>query len=207
MPPGLRPKLTRAPHSVVVCFGHRRLVSGPFHNDGDAPRAPRRDASTAECQRNYETGHQVAGQRGNREEGVMRSVPRSLSTVLTVAAIVFVPTVLGRGVVAGQGSASSASSSMNDRARFVGTYELVTTEVKDPATGKWSSTPHFNSNGYIIYAETGHMGVHIQPKVRARFAANAPTAEEAQAALLGYTAYFGSFTVNDKEKEKFVVHH
>src|SRR5260370_36648526 len=50
------------------------------------------------------------------------------------------------------------------------------------------------------------MGVHMQPKVRARFAASAPTAQEAQAALRGYTAYFGSFTVNDKEKEKFIVH-
>ena len=51
------------------------------------------------------------------------------------------------------------------------------------------------------------MGVHIQPKVRPRFASNPPTGEEAQAALRGYTAYFGSFTVNDKEKEKFVIHH
>ena len=51
------------------------------------------------------------------------------------------------------------------------------------------------------------MGVHIMPKVRARFTSNPPTGEEAQAALRGYTAYFGSFAVNDKEREKFVVHH
>jgi hypothetical protein len=51
------------------------------------------------------------------------------------------------------------------------------------------------------------MGVHIMPKVRARFAANPPTPEEALAAMRGYTAYFGSFTVNDKERDKFVVHH
>ena len=75
---------------------------------------------------------------------------------------------------------------MNDRARFIGTYELVTIEMKDPASGKWSPTPNFNSNGYIIYADTGHMGVHIQPKVRPRFAANVPTGEEAQAALRGH---------------------
>lgn len=128
----------------------------------------------------------------------MRSVTRSLTTVLTVAAAVFVPTVL----VAGQGG-----SSTNDRARFVGTYELVRTEAKDPATGTWAPTPNYNSNGYIIYADTGHMGVHIMPKVRARFTANPPPAAEAQAALRGYTAYFGSFEVNDKDKEKFVMHH
>jgi hypothetical protein len=51
------------------------------------------------------------------------------------------------------------------------------------------------------------MGVHIMPKVRARFTSNPPTGAEALAALRGYTAYFGSFTVNDKEKDKLVVHH
>jgi hypothetical protein len=83
----------------------------------------------------------------------------------------------------------------------------VTTEVRDAATGTWSPTPNFNSNGYIIYAETGHMAVHIMPKVRARFAANPPTGEEAQAALRGYAAYFGSFVVTDREPDRFVVHH
>jgi len=137
----------------------------------------------------------------------MRRVTRSLTSLLPIAVAVFMPTVLGRGTVAGQGAASRVSSSTNDPARFVGTYELITTEDKDPATGKWSPTPNFNSNGYIIYADTGHMGVHIQPKVRPRFAANPPTGEEAQVALRGYTAYFGSFTVDDKADEKFVVHH
>lgn len=140
----------------------------------------------------------------------MRSVTRSLTTVLSVAAVVFVPTALGRGSLAGQGAASPASSSMSDRARLVGTYELVTTEIKDPSTGRWSPTPNFNSNGYIIYAATGHMAVHIQPKVRTRFAATPPTpptGEEAQAAIRGYTARFGSFMVNDQEKDRFVVHH
>ena len=46
----------------------------------------------------------------------MRSVTRSLTTVLTVAAVVSVPTVLGRGIVAGQGAVSPPSSSMNESA-------------------------------------------------------------------------------------------
>jgi hypothetical protein len=137
----------------------------------------------------------------------MRSVTGSLATALMVAGVVLVPIAFGRGAAAGQGATAGAAAPVADRAKFVGTYELVTTEIKDPATGKWSQTPHFNSNGYIIYAETGHMGVHIQPKVRAHFAGNVPTGEEAKAALRGYTAYFGSFMVHDNEKEKFVVHH
>ena len=137
----------------------------------------------------------------------MTHVIRGLTTALTVAAVMLVPAVPGRGIVAGQGAASPASTSAGDRARLLGTYELVRTEVKDPASGDWSPTPNFNSNGYIIYAGTGHMGVHIQPKVRPRFTANPPAGDEAQAALRGYAAYFGSFTVNDSEKEKFDVHH
>ena len=87
---------------------------------------------------------------------------------------------------------------------FVGTYRLVFTEVKD-AKGQWSRTPDFNSIGYITYADTGHMGVHIMPRNRARFAENQPTPDEALAAIRGYTAYFGPFTVD--ETKKIVTHH
>lgn len=136
----------------------------------------------------------------------MKSLTRSLRTVLTVSTAVLMPTALGIGIAAGPSGASAAAQApMSDRAKFVGTYALVTTEVKDAATGKWSQTPNFNSNGYITYSDTGHMGVHIMPKVRAKFASNVPTDEEAQAALRGYTAYFGTYTVDDKDK--FVVHH
>ena len=136
----------------------------------------------------------------------MRSVTRNLRTVLTVAVAVSMPTALGgRAMAVPSVAASAAQASMTDRAKVVGTYSLVTTEVKDAATGKWSQTPNFNSIGYITYSDTGHMGVHIMPKIRAKFASNIPTGEEAKAALQGYTAYFGSFTVD--EKGKFVVHH
>lgn len=126
-----------------------------------------------------------------------------LAAAIGVSAIVLAPTVFGRDTVAAQSAAGSAAS---DRAKFPGAYELVTTEIKDPTTGRWIPTPGFSSNGYIIYAETGHMGVHIQPKGRKRFGGNIPTADEALEALRGYTAYFGSFTVNDKEHDKYVVH-
>ena len=94
---------------------------------------------------------------------------------------------------------------MSDRAKFVGTYRLITTEVKDAASGDWVQRPNFNRIGYITYADTGHMGVHIMARSRPPFASNPPTGEEAQAALRGYTAYFGSFTVDDTGQ--FVVHH
>jgi len=135
----------------------------------------------------------------------MKSVmTRGLTTVLIVAAVMFVPPAFNRGTLSSQGNPSRASAK-SDRVRFVGTYELVTTEAKDPS-GKWSRTPNFNSNGYIIFAETGHMAVQVMPKVRPRFAGPVPTGEEALTALAGYAAYFGSFTVNDKEANRYVIY-
>jgi hypothetical protein len=137
----------------------------------------------------------------------MRSVTRSLTAALIAAAVMLVQPAFNRGTVNGQGAPAPGSAAKTDRARFVGTYELVTTETKDPASGKWTRTPNFNSNGYIIFADTGHMAVQIMPKVRPRFAAAQPTGEEAQAALRGYAAYFGSFNVNDKEPDRYVIYH
>jgi hypothetical protein len=120
---------------------------------------------------------------------------------VSLAAVLGVRPAAGPADAAGQASTRSGS----DRQKFVGTYRLVTTEVKD-ASGKWTQAPGFNSIGYITYGASGHMGVQIMPLNRKPFAATTqPTAEEAQQALRGYTSYFGPFTVN--EKEKFVVHH
>jgi hypothetical protein len=115
-----------------------------------------------------------------------------------VAATVALPAALGIRPAVHAGAQPGS-----DRSQFVGTYRLLTIEVKD-ARGSWAATPGFASIGYITYAETGHMGVHIMPRQRARFADTVPTADEAEAALRGYTAYFGTFTVNGGEK--FVIH-
>ena len=126
----------------------------------------------------------------------------SLMAALTVAATVIVlPTPLGAR--AATFLAGAAQGSMSDDAKFVGTYRLISTEVKDTATGEWAETPDFNRIGYITYADTGHMGVHLMPRSREPFASNTPTPAEAQVALQRYTAYFGSFTVD--EKGQFVV--
>lgn len=128
-----------------------------------------------------------------------------LATIVSVGASFFLPPGGRAPMSAAAVRAEQAPS--GDRAKFVGTYELVTIEVKDPATGKWQQAPDFNSSGFIIYADTGHMGVQFQNRVGVKFAGNVPTPEEAQAALRGYTAYFGTFSVDDKSPDKRVTHH
>ena len=129
------------------------------------------------------------------------SVRVSPGKMLAIGVLVAVAVSLGGRVPIG---AQIPSPGASDRTTFVGTYRLVQTEVKDDK-GQWTRTPTFNSVGYITYADTGHMGVHIMPRNRPRFAANQPTPDEALAAIRGYTAYFGPFTVD--EKSKIVTHH
>jgi len=130
----------------------------------------------------------------------LKVIPRR---VLVVAALAIVAVWIG-GRVPTAAQIPRPSPGASDRATFVGTYRLVQTEVKDDK-GQWTRTPTFNSVGYITYADTGHMGVHIMPRNRPRFAENQPTPDEALAAIRGYTAYFGPFTVD--EKSKIVTHH
>ena len=47
----------------------------------------------------------------------------------------------------------------------------------------------------IVYTPAGFVGVHFPPRVREPFAADTPTADEAQAALRGYIGYFGGLGV------------
>ena len=133
----------------------------------------------------------------------MTNITKGLLTALAVAAVMSTPTVIDAGAMEVPSSAA-VQAPMNDTTKFVGTYSLITIEQTDEATGQWTQRPNFNSNGYIIYSDTGQMAVHIQPKVRAKLS-SPPTPEEAQAAIRGYTAYFGTYTVSDQEQ--FVTHH
>ena len=132
-----------------------------------------------------------------------RTIAIALGIPLTVVAIMASPLFSG-GVTAAV-AAGERQAQTGDRAKFVGTFQLITSEVKDAASGEWVPRPNYDSIGYLTYAETGHMGVHIMARSRKRHASNPPTGEEAQEALRGYTAYFGSFTVDDAGQ--FVVHH
>ena len=89
-----------------------------------------------------------------------------------------------------------------DAKRLLGTWRLVetTTDGKpDPVRG-------LHPTGLIYYDATGHMAAQIMPEGgRRAFAGTGPTPEEAQAALRGYTAYFGTYSVD--ERAHTVTHH
>ena len=91
--------------------------------------------------------------------------------------------------------------------KFIGTWKLVNIEQRN-AKGEVlpPAQPTLASRvGFLIYDSAGYMGVSIMPSGRQKYAAAQPTNEEARAALSGYAAYFGTFTIN--ETEGFVTHH
>ncbi len=59
--------------------------------------------------------------------------------------------------------------------------------------------------GVIYYDDSGMMAAQIAPDRRVPMAGGEPTAEEAKAALAGYVAYFGTYSVD--ERAGTVTHH
>jgi Lipocalin-like domain len=62
-----------------------------------------------------------------------------------------------------------------------------------------------NPKGIIYYDPSGSMVVQVAPDKERGKAGAAPTPDEAQAALAGYVAYFGTYTVD--EGARTVTHH
>jgi len=80
------------------------------------------------------------------------------------------------------------------RARFISTWRLVSIQG-DSLNQNRGPRP----TGYIYYDATGHMGVQIQPdRKRSSWQGRGPTAEEALDAARGYTAYFGTWSIDEK---------
>ncbi len=94
--------------------------------------------------------------------------------------------------------------------KFIGTWRLVSVEARRP-NGEVAPTPArygTKTVGYLMYDNTGHVAVQIMRPDRPKFAVNdidKGTAEELKAAWEGYSAYFGTYEIN--ETEGFVIHH
>lgn len=91
--------------------------------------------------------------------------------------------------------------------QFVGTWKLVSLEqrnAKGEVIAPTSASPG-DRTGYLIYDPAGYMAVSLMPIGRKKYAGAQATADEAKAALTGYAAYYGTFTIN--EAERSVTHH
>lgn len=92
-------------------------------------------------------------------------------------------------------TAPAVPAAPSDAERLIGTWRLVSFQVDgrvDPVRGE-------GATGQIYYDGTGQMAAQIMPDpaLRRPFVASQPTAEEAQAAIRGYVAYFGTYRVDE----------
>ena len=98
-------------------------------------------------------------------------------------------------------NAQAQKSPSETAKRFIGMWKLIS--IVD---AKGQPTRGTQPAGFIVYDASGNMAVQIMPTMpRPKYAAAVPTPDEAKAALTGYTAYFGTWTVD--EKAGTVTHH
>ena len=112
--------------------------------------------------------------------------------------------LVGFGVAVLVASLSAQARISQDAAakRLLGTWRLVETTVD----GKPDPSRGLHPTGLLYYDTTGHMALQVMPEGgRRAYAGTNPTAEEAQAALRGYSAYFGTYKID--ERAHTVTHH
>ncbi len=91
---------------------------------------------------------------------------------------------------------------LGDANKFIGSWKLVAITSDGKITAWRGAKP----TGLITYHESGWMAAQIQPdRAPVGMAGASPTGDEALRALYGYTAYFGTFSVD--ETAKVITHH
>ena len=86
--------------------------------------------------------------------------------------------------------------------QLIGFWKLVSTERRNLKGELVRAYPGWT--GFIVYAPSGHMMVHMMEPYRRRYAGDTPTPEEALATSSSYTSYFGTYTITGAGS---LVHH
>lgn len=93
---------------------------------------------------------------------------------------------------------------------LVGTWKLVSIDERD-ANGRQVVPLDYGPEpiGLLMYDATGHMSAQAMRRGRARLPAtddvHQATPEQAKAAFVGYNGYFGTYSID--ERQRLVIHH
>ena len=110
--------------------------------------------------------------------------------------------VAAMAVLATTGRSGSAQGTL--RARLVGQWRLISSEqVRQGEAPVFSLGP--SPAGMITYTADGHMQAQLASTIRPKVRAAEATAEQQRELMRTYTAYFGTFTVD--ERMGTVTHH
>lgn len=92
------------------------------------------------------------------------------------------------------------SVSESPQTELVGTWRLISADDFDSQTGKWIPYTFGNPpSGYFFYDATGHASIQIMTTPPQKIATpDSPTPDEALAIFNNYIAYYGTYTVDEK---------
>jgi hypothetical protein len=93
------------------------------------------------------------------------------------------------------GAGAQEKSQAELRTPFIGTWRLVSIEGGSPAAAKNRGS---KPTGLIIYDQHGLMSAQIMPDRPRPTWTGPPTPDQAVEALRGYTAYWGTYTIDEK---------
>jgi hypothetical protein len=120
---------------------------------------------------------------------------------MRIAAVAF--GVLLLGFIASTGSLGQTTPTTGAE-KFIGTWRLISSDSKDPEVARYRGA---HPTGILVYDRTGHMTVQIMPDRRRKTftgpvshitGSPTPTPDEAVDALMGYGAYFGTYSVDQR---------
>ena len=111
--------------------------------------------------------------------------------LVTLVVVVVIPRLAGQSHSRGEAAK-----------RIIGTWRLVSVVENGQPDPKRGARP----TGLIYYDRSGQMAVQIMPeRPRPKYASSEPTPDEAKAAVVGYGAYFGTYTLDTRART--VTHH
>jgi hypothetical protein len=131
---------------------------------------------------------------------------------LSLLMVLFISGCVGMDHGPEEGSADAAKGRIYGLSReiipkLVGSWRLISFNIQD-SNGRTTYPFSQDAQGRLIYEPDGRMAVQIMDPTRPRFTSDDPliTSEaEVRAAFGGYTAYYGTYSVNPDEQT--IVHH
>ena len=132
--------------------------------------------------------------------------------LLSLLIVLFISGCVGIGHGPGERNADAAKGRIHSMSRevipkLVGSWKLISFHSKD-SSGQTAYPFGKDAQGRLIYEPDGRMAVQLMNPNRPRFTSDDPlvTSEaEVRAAFGGYTAYYGTYSVNPDEQT--IVHH
>ena len=127
--------------------------------------------------------------------------------LLSLLVVLFISGCVGMNHGPGERKADEAEGRIHCMSRevtpkLVGSWKLISFNIKDPS-GQTAYPFGKDARGRLIYEADGRMAVQLMNPTRPRFASDDPlvtSEEEVRAAFGGYTAYYGTYSVNPDER-------